>query len=267
MDQTYVFVCGCPRSGTTALNHVFNWHPHVFMGIERFSARFARQPESFVPELFRAARFATFVAGDCGYNAFAELPEYGSDYSVWFKMPLDPAKIDDAPFVGDKITQLYRNFARFRSPPWAGRRIVMVQILRNLPDVARSYEKRKLDPNDRWDSGYAEAATEWSLAMEQGLALHRDPSRGMQHLLVNYENVFERGLDGFVAGCGKILAATGLDPELVNVQGLVRVFRNGERRMQKRGEGVEALTPEMILKLARPPALTAYEELRAAAVL
>lgn len=57
-----LFICGCPRSGTTAMWEMLAQHPQILLGMERYFRRFT--PAKFKSTLFGIRRFFTFLTGD-----------------------------------------------------------------------------------------------------------------------------------------------------------------------------------------------------------
>lgn len=175
MRQT-VIVCGCPRSGTTALAMLLNHHPEVCIGIERFS----RLILSGAPpaDLFTPKRFKDVRLGDTFHEGF-RAEERGLGL---------PDKVDTASVVGDKVPLAYLHYDAL-SKTFPGVRFVF--IVRRLDAVAASYKRRHLDPADRdWRAGgVSEAIRDWNNALAE-TAYWR---RRMPILTVSYEALFERG--------------------------------------------------------------------------
>lgn len=262
MADQFLFVCGCPRSGTTALTHILNWHPRIVLGIERFAALFRRAPQRFTPELFEIDRFSEIRQGDCGYGGFLEFPAYSNSWAS----PWDPQDIATAAWVGDKITQLYQSFDVFEGEAWAGKDMVIVQIIRSVFDVARSYEARLLDPSDKWSFSYRDGILEWSEAIEKGLQIAEGRGRAPRFIVVNYERLFESGESAFVDGCATLVRAIGLGVPPRFQAGLKKVFRAGEGVLERRVSRGGMVANEDIAEHLTPRALENYKRLRALAL-
>src|SRR5690606_22609353 len=128
------------------LTHILNWGQSAFVGQERFASLLNRQPDAFVPDLFESDRLARFIKGDCGYSSYSELREYGAEFAC--KKEFDT--LGENRFIGDKITALHRFFPVFSSPEWDGKDVTVIHVVRNVLDVANSYQTRLENPNDRW---------------------------------------------------------------------------------------------------------------------
>lgn len=189
MRQT-VIVCGCPRSGTTALAMLLNHHPEACIGIERFShLLLSGSPPG---DLFTPARFADVRFGDTFHEGFrAEERALGL-----------PGKAATARLIGDKVPKAYRHYGAI-AEAFPGIRFLF--IVRRPDAVAASYKRRATDPADRdWREGSVEdAISDWNEAV--GATLYW--RRRVPILPVSFEALFDRGegLDG-------LAAFLGLDP-------------------------------------------------------
>lgn len=172
----YLFVCGCPRSGTTALGELLASDPRIAIGSERYLNY--RGP--ITPDLFTKPRFSTPQDGDTFY---ADLLAHNRDY---YKPVL--ANYDSAIYVGDKLPDLYERFDNLAETiPEA--RIVM--IFRDIFAVAASFEARADNNQDQlWDSGWRTktAVEKWAASINAFI------SCPLQILPVFYEQLF---LDGY----------------------------------------------------------------------
>lgn len=173
--KSFLFIGGCARSGTSALHRVVAQHPGTFIGLERY-VRLAAQPELFGPHLFEPERFLRVEEGDTFYASLDHLPYYKGAGE----------KLAAAKVVGDKIPklhQLYKQIAE-RFPL-----VKILYIVRNIFDVAASYNKRAADEQDlHWPAGrnYRKAVVEWRDSMRQTMLW-------MQKLsiyVVDYETFF-----------------------------------------------------------------------------
>lgn len=149
--REFMFVCGVPRSGTTALGGLLNLHPQIALGVERFRKLALSGPTDrlFTPALFNSERFFSFQPGDTNVRADA----------VYKRMQ---SKFGTAIFVGDKIPRLYVKFSmlmeRFDRPN-------IIYIVRDLAAVARSWNARADNPADAaWpeSNDYKKAVVEWN---------------------------------------------------------------------------------------------------------
>ncbi len=183
--RRFLFICGCARSGTSALTTLVDAHPEISVGMERYLSRFLTG-KGLTPDLFEEDRFFSVEQGDTFYNnlEFAK-PLYKSLRSKWQRSLV----------VGDKIPKLYTRYDHvFQNFPDA--RIIFVS--RNLIDVANSYKRRAEDASDQeWSEnrGAGVAINDWNDANSLTLdAIERHPGR---IYVLSYESLFleHRGLD------------------------------------------------------------------------
>jgi Sulfotransferase family len=176
MQKRFLFVVGCPRSGTQVLNRVITSHPQIALGTERFNKRLDRR--ELLPSDFEPERFFDIQRRDTWYRSFDDLKEYYDRIRV---------KYDDATYLGDKYPGAYqryghlvRNFGDIR----------FIFILRNIYDVAVSFETRRaLGVHWPADGGAEHAVTRWNEAIGMTLAW-RERTR---ILTLSYEDLFIRG--------------------------------------------------------------------------
>ncbi|UJP04901.1 MAG: sulfotransferase [Nitrosomonas sp.] len=258
MTKKFLFICGCPRSGTTALTHIFNWHPSVLLGIERYSELFRINPKAMNTDLFSAQRFPEIRGGDCGYSSFEKMHEY----SIHYGKPINPSDIASTPIVGDKITQLYNNFDVFEQGDWVKNNVTIVQIIRNVFDVARSYEARNNDPNDAWIFSYTEGIKEWIHAIECGLRAVESNTLQAKFVIVNYENLFEYGEEQFLLCSKKLIEYIGLNSAQSFEDGLKKIYQHYEAVIQRRIARPIFVTSEKIISQIPEGALTKYKKLQ-----
>jgi hypothetical protein len=55
-----LFLCGCPRSGTTELCRILNKHPHLSIGMERYKFIYEKQLEKLNDNFFSKEKFFSF---------------------------------------------------------------------------------------------------------------------------------------------------------------------------------------------------------------
>lgn len=175
MHANYLFIVGCPRSGTTALGNMFAQHPKVVMGIERYGHRAFPANFSLSPNLFKLERFTEFREGDTFYDSLAFAPAAYSDLS---------RKFPGAVWVGDKIPTLFRTLPKlFTAFPKETR---VLFIFRNIFDVAASYKARKEDLSDNWSKGVSDAISDWADAIR----CFRKSDNKRQIIPILYEDLF-----------------------------------------------------------------------------
>jgi len=224
MDRRHLFVCGCPRSGTTATWNLLTASSEVVLGLERYGTRMFSTTAGLTPELFTYERFFDLRPQDTFYD---DLDAFHAYYATARE------RFEDAAVIGDKLPKLYVRFERLgRAFPDAK----VVFMFRNIFDVAASYKRRAADAADaqwRRSQGVSAAITDWT----QSIAAFQAFESRLDMLPVVYEELFieGRGLDRVCDFVG----VTAPDP-------IVAHFRNLLARSSQ-------------LERARPRNLTALE--------
>jgi hypothetical protein len=155
LKRKFLFICGCPRSGTTALMSFLCRHPDIALGVERFQMRARRHELS--PSDFELMRFFDVRPGDTWYDSLEQFP---SHYDA-----MRP-KYASARYVGDKIPYLYYHLD-FIASQFEGARILF--LLRDIGEVALSYEARAGTPHWSSKRNAAWAVKDWNDSLDAGL--------------------------------------------------------------------------------------------------
>ena len=179
----YLFVAGCPRSGTTALATLLNHDPRFLLGQERYRrVRRTLEPYHFSEEIFfnpttRETSWAMPWRGERVWpGTFAEYQELRERW-----------RGGGVEVVGDKAPYYTREFDRL-SGVFPGARFVV--LVRALEEVARSYQRRAEDPVDHWpaENGPLLAVKDWNAALEAARAFSAQAPDGL--LLISYDRFF-----------------------------------------------------------------------------
>ena len=173
--QRYLFVVGCPRSGTTAMWRLLTGDPRVVLGNERYGNRWSA--EELTPDLYRKDRFSRIEEGDTFYDDLAAFHER-------YELMLD--RYENAVFVGDKIPMLFTRLDTIGTN-FPGAKVIL--LLRNIFDVAASYERRARDTNDTtWsdDLRTSAAIERWN----QSIQVAREHPASLDVQVVDYERFF-----------------------------------------------------------------------------
>jgi hypothetical protein len=181
MPEKFLFVCGCPRSGTSAFARLLGAHDRIVMGMERFGHRVSPGNFTLTPNLFSKEKFFNIQPGDTFYVDFEA-------YHKWD--PFIKEKFDNAIYVGDKRPDLFYVYDRvFDAFPNA----TIMFIYRDVFDVAASYNKRAGEGNN-WPShkDYKKAVVEWGLSLRHTLECIRNK---MRLYCVKYEDLFSSHCD------------------------------------------------------------------------
>ena len=175
----YLFVCGCPRSGTTALWELLKEHEQIALGLERY-VLFMENGTSLSPELFEPSRFYDLRHDDTFLADLRAQPT--------------AAALQSARWVGDKIPNLYRDFGGLERN-FAGREVRVIVIVRNIIDVAASYQRRAADAGDvTWSKqlDYRRAVLDWGNSLRATLNFIAMPGRRTSVMVASYEDLFYR---------------------------------------------------------------------------
>lgn len=185
-----LFVCGAPRSGTTAMWRLLVGDERIILGVERYGNLFFKHP--LKQELFQRERFLDNRPGDTFYSDLVGFNDYYRGLE---------GRFDQAAYVGDKIPLLYGHLkGLFQEMPQAK----VVFMLRNVFDVAASYEARANNPHDdSWsrDKRTPSALQDW----RRSLLVLKEYIDDGRVLPVVYEDFFFQGmagLDGLYAFLG-----------------------------------------------------------------
>lgn len=176
--QRLLFLAGLARSGTTALLHVLNAHPEVVVGMERYKRVVSGGIDRLTPALFTKARFFDFSDGETNQDP-EEAARWGVDYAAL------EAKFDTATYVGDKMTTVRFDAVHERLPEAR-----FVFIVRDIDQVASSWDRRAQDASDSWpERADARLSVErWNTSLRRiRRAVRQHP--GLAHV-VEYERFF-----------------------------------------------------------------------------
>jgi hypothetical protein len=170
--KKFLFLCGVPRSGTTAMANLLNSHPKIAIGIERFKNVPRRE---ITRDLFTKERFFDFRPSDTN----VQQPRTYERLSC---------KFDSATLIGDKVPRYYTFyddlFSRFDD-------CVIIYMLRQISAVALSWNARAQDSKDTaWPetNDYKRAVDEWNSSIETTRAAKEKYKNRL--LIVEYERLF-----------------------------------------------------------------------------
>jgi hypothetical protein len=172
-SRKFLFLCGCPRSGTGALSNLFLNLDVCALGVERFNHLYERR--TLGPGHFERQRFFDVRPGDTWLGSFDILKK---EYAV------AETRYDSAIYHGDKFPRAYEFYdhliARFDD-------VRFVFIVRNIRDVAVSYEARRAAGGDHWpkDRDFRVAVADWNRSIRETL-IWRDYA---PILVVSYEDL------------------------------------------------------------------------------
>lgn len=174
--QDFLFICGCARSGTTALWRLLTEEKSLAIGLERFIGKLDGGFK-LSQSLYSKKRFFTYKDGDTHFSALNANRYTKTYYPELIKY------YENASYHGDKIPKLY-NYLDKLNKKFKGSKVIFIH--RNIFDVANSYEARRRLENHQWNRNYKRAIKEWNDSMKAILTYKGET----EVLIVSYENLF-----------------------------------------------------------------------------
>lgn len=171
--KRYVFVCGCPRSGTTALWRLLMSHESVCIGNERYLRVFSEN-KPITKALFEREAFYNIKEGETFYTQLVK--RYESKYETY----------DACQVLGDKIPTAYTRYDHIMENIPEAR---FVFVSRNIFDIAVSYNTRARNANDNdWSASrdYRVAVHDWNESLNSTL----ERRNSMPIHVVEYEELY-----------------------------------------------------------------------------
>jgi hypothetical protein len=215
----YLFVMGCPRSGTTAFTTLLNADERIVLGQERFrKIRKIVEPFHFREEIFfnpteHETSWATPVRRERVHPGSFE--EYGALRDRW--------RSGGVRVLGDKAPYYFRQLERL-GRVFSDARFVL--LVRDLRDVARSYRVRAADAADPWppENDHRVALRDWTDAIGHARAFsERSPDR---LLVVDHARFFTAP-----AELDRVYGFLGLTPTSAMRGHHAETVRDGARRL------------------------------------
>jgi hypothetical protein len=181
-QKSFLIVTGVARSGTTALGELLNAHSKVCLGIERFKFQYLRE-NIYSSALFERERFFDFRKEDTNLDPAlrpAWQPVYDGIAEKW----------DTAEVIGDKVPDLQPILGDFIE---ANPDFRYICILRNLKDVALSWQTRADKSRDSWPTGkgFEAACDSWSMQMEMLHDMVANKAFRRKILLLDYDTMYD----------------------------------------------------------------------------
>lgn len=174
MSFRYLFIGGCPRSGTTAITQLLNSGPEFVIGIERF--KYIRKdvtPGHFLPDKFLNL---------CPEETNILSPARHSDFQ-------ERLQTSSAQYIGDKVPSYFDQIPYILNT-FPGSKVLM--MIRNPVRVASSFNTRaQRQGAGSWpeSNDYRLAVKIWNQSMKNYLAIKNSPLRD-KLFLVHYESFF-----------------------------------------------------------------------------
>ena len=175
-----LFICGCPRSGTTALWRLMVTHPSIVLGVERYVSLTFRKG-AFSPDLFNFDKFFKIEPGQTFYQDLVGFNRYYEEARARF-----PAAV----WIGDKSPPLFKLYDEI-DEKFEHAHILF--IVRNIYDVAASFQKRANNVEDKtWDAArnYKRAITDWHESLRTTGNFLEKNGRRTKLTILSYEDIF-----------------------------------------------------------------------------
>lgn len=182
MKQKYLFICGCPRSGTTALVRLLNSHPSLAIGMERYKY-YASQK-----------RINKINRSSFKFDTFFNLQDNQTNINwKYFYDQLIPKYQSGVEYLGDKYPHYYRFYNRINHNLGDVRWIF---IVRDVDSIARSYNARAADPKDSWsaDADFTKAVDHWNESLTETWKYQKN-NPNPKLFVCEYERLFSYDLD------------------------------------------------------------------------
>lgn len=196
MEKNYIFISGCPRTGTTALVKLLNTHPDVIIGMERYKA-YAFDPalvSNLKPSLFTAESFfdmrpdqTNVLSGHLEWER-----EYKSMYDelkVKWELAVERGNADSIVW-GDKFPQYCRLYKQMDDS--FDDHIKWIFTTRNIMEVALSFNYRaeSVNSNGAWSRNwdYKMAVTLWNESLKETWRYLR--MRPWKMMVVDHSSIF-----------------------------------------------------------------------------
>jgi len=220
--KKYLFITGCPRSGTSALSLLFGSHPQVAMGVERFH-HFVIPEFKMQRSLYEQKRFFDFRPGDSHINL---------EKQPGIKRSYDKLKerYAQCKYFGDKVPYLYDHYKPLINEFNHNDELKLVVIVRNIFDVANSYQVRAENTQMKWQRDYQRAVQDWNRSMRYTLDLLE---YFKELTIVEYEDIYDsENIDNVRTMFESVgLEATNEVKEFYKMQ-LKQTARRDEKRME-----------------------------------
>lgn len=180
--KNYLFISGCPRSGTSVLALILGAHNDIAMGIERYNHKVGLEFD-LNTELFSKDRFFDFREEDSHIKL---------DQQPWIKKNYQnlETRFNECLYVGDKIPYLYLHYDKLLNEFNTHDNFKLIFIVRNIFDVANSY-KVKLKQNPYWRRGVGVSIKDWNFSIRQTIQLH---DKYPNFHIVEYEDLLKTDL-------------------------------------------------------------------------
>ena len=183
--QKYLFICGCPRSGTSALVDLVNFHPLISIGMERYKYYVNKENiHKINPQAFNYEYFFDIKDEQTNIKWERIYEKLSQKYKLGNKLTL-----------GDKYPHYYEFYneinKQFQDVKW-------IFIIRDILDVALSYNARAYNPKDKWpkEANYKKAVAHWNSSLIKTWKYLKD-CKAPNLFICEYEQLFSYNKDYF----------------------------------------------------------------------
>ncbi|NEP03732.1 MAG: sulfotransferase [Okeania sp. SIO2G4] len=166
-----IVIGGCPRSGTTVLNHLLNAYSYTYIGTELYKLD---EYKNFSADFFSKEK----IRG----KALASLTQQKAK-DAYIQKQLQ--KIEKAQWLGDKYPMIYRYWKNISTQI---KGVIFIYTYRDLSQVKSSFHARYKNENDSW-SVQAERALDYWQEAANGI-IECKSSLGESVIIVKYEDLF-----------------------------------------------------------------------------
>ena len=156
----YAFICGCPRSGTTAITFLLSSHPMISLGLERYKYYANnRKINKINEELFSYELFFEFKEEQTNI-----LPQNSKQYSDYYNGLKE--KYRYSLIYGDKYPDYFQFYNNLKDSFFDAK---FIYLLRDIYEVASSWNVRANEPNSSWPkhADYREAVKRWNESLKE----------------------------------------------------------------------------------------------------
>jgi len=174
----YLFISGAPRSGTSALTELLSSHPKVALGMERY--KFLYKKSLVNKSVFEESKFFNFLEEQTNINSTS------GKYVDYYSGLVD--KYKKCSILGDKYPQLYKFWdSLYEEFGESGKYLF---IIRDIEDVASSFNIRAENPKDKWpeENDYKKAVQIWNESLD---IAEKNIDRGSDICVVSYAKLFD----------------------------------------------------------------------------
>jgi hypothetical protein len=185
-DKTVTIVTGIARGGANAVMDMLNAHQNACIGYSRYKFKFLRHG-IYDPDFFDKSRFFRFRKADTNLS-----PEKAPKVAALYDKMRD--KWDDAAVVGDMIPDLFqKEHEVLKAYP----QVRIVSVLRNLKDVALSWDALAHKKNSNWpkDKDFVKACIHWEQQNRTLLETISNPKFASRMFLLDFDTLPSQSLE------------------------------------------------------------------------